>query len=254
MTIQQLPAAPQPTDSQSSFNTKAFALVAGLNTFVNEVNATATTVGADAATAADKANTTIVKAAETLASAAAALLSANNAHASEVAAATSAGSAHTSEVAAAASAASAAAIAGSFAGTSATSLTVGTGNKTFETQSGEQYSKGIWITAVSAADGSNFMFGQVVSYTGTSLVLNVQATGGSGTFADWNLSLAGPRGAPGATGAPGTGITPQSVGFSMTGGSTSSKTLVVDENLVVSELTKKLSSQATSYATFLKFA
>jgi hypothetical protein len=102
--------------------------------------------------------------------------------------------------AAAASAASAAAIAGAFAGTSTTSLAIGSGSKTFTTQSGEQYSTGIWMTAVSAADPANYMFGEVTSYSGTTLIIDVQVTGGSGTHADWNLSLAGPRGAPGAPG------------------------------------------------------
>lgn len=100
--------------------------------------------------------------------------------------------------AAAASAASAAAIAGAFVGTSTTSLSIGSGSKTFTTQTGEQYTSGIWMTAVSQANPANFMFGQVTSYISTTLVLDVQLVGGSGTHADWNLSLAGPRGADGA--------------------------------------------------------
>lgn len=102
--------------------------------------------------------------------------------------------------AAANSAASAAAIAGAFVGTSTSSLAVGTGSKTFATQAGEQYSAGIWMTAVSQGNPANWMFGQVTSYSGTTLILDVQATGGSGTHADWNLSLTGARGAPGAPG------------------------------------------------------
>lgn len=104
--------------------------------------------------------------------------------------------------AAAASAASAAAIAGAFVGTSTTSLTIGSGSKTFTTQTGEQYTSGIWMTAVSQADPSNYMFGQVTSYSGTTLILNVTFTGGSGTHADWNLSLAGPKGDIGPDGWP----------------------------------------------------
>ena len=123
-------------------------------------------------------------------------------------------------IAAAASAASAAAIAGAFVGTSTTSLLIALGNKSFTTQSGEQYTSGVYITAVSAANGANFMFGQVVSYSGSTLVLDVQVTGGSGTYADWNLSLAGIRGAAGA------GVTEQSTGFTLTGG-TSARTLTV---------------------------
>ncbi len=100
-------------------------------------------------------------------------------------------------ISAAASAASAAAIAGAFVGTSTTSLSIGSGSKTFTTQTGEQYTSGIWMTAVSQANPANFMFGQVTSYSSTTLILDVQLVGGSGTHADWNLSLAGPRGADG---------------------------------------------------------
>ena len=103
-------------------------------------------------------------------------------------------------VAAAASAASAAAVAGAFVGTSTTSLLIELGTKVFTTQATEQYTAGIFMTAVSDASGSNFMFGQVISYSGTTLTLDVQVTGGSGTLADWNLSLTGARGAAGPTG------------------------------------------------------
>ncbi len=125
---------------------------------------------------------------------------------SATAASGSATAAHTSELAAAASAASAAAIAGSFAGTSTSSLLIASGNKTFVTQTGEAYTAGIFMTAVSAANNANYMAGQVVSYSGTSLVLNVTVTGGSGTYADWNLSIAGVVGPQGPQGIPGSSL------------------------------------------------
>lgn len=105
-----------------------------------------------------------------------------------------------SEAAAAVSAASAAALAGAFVGTSTTSLLIELGSKSFTTQAGEQYTAGIYMTAVSAAAPANWMYGQVTSYSGTTLVLDVQAIGGSGTYADWNLSMAGVRGPAGADG------------------------------------------------------
>lgn len=46
MTIDALPSAPLPTDSAATFNSKAFALVAALNTFVTETNALETNVNA----------------------------------------------------------------------------------------------------------------------------------------------------------------------------------------------------------------
>lgn len=88
-----------------------------------------------------------------------------------------------------------------YGGTSTTSLAIGTGSKSFITQSGYAYQAGNYIRASSAADGTNFMEGTVTSYVGTALVVSMTKTGGSGTKTDWTFSLAG---APGATGA-GTG-------------------------------------------------
>lgn len=51
MTITALPTAPQATDTQAVFNTRAFAWVAALNTFVTEANALAAAADADASAA-----------------------------------------------------------------------------------------------------------------------------------------------------------------------------------------------------------
>lgn len=134
------------------------------------------------------------------ASATAADASADAAAASATAADASADAAAASETAAAASAASAAAMAGAFTGTSTSSVLIGTGNKTFTTQAGEAYAPGTFMTAVSNANAANFMFGPVVSYSGTTLTIGVTGTGGSGTHTDWNLSLTGTQGATGPTG------------------------------------------------------
>ena len=122
---------------------------------------------------------------------------------SATAASASAAAAASSATAASASAATAASVAGGFVGDSTTSLLIAIGSKTFTTQSGEQYTAGIWVQATSAANNANYMFGQVTSYSGTSLVVDVQVVGGSGTLNDWNISLVGARGATGATGATG---------------------------------------------------
>lgn len=55
MTITSLPSAPQPTDSTSEFNTKAFAWVAALDNWTDEVNALGVQVDADATAAANSA-------------------------------------------------------------------------------------------------------------------------------------------------------------------------------------------------------
>ncbi len=52
MTIDALPSAPLPSDTSAVFNTKAFALVAALNTFVTQANALGVAVDADAVSAA----------------------------------------------------------------------------------------------------------------------------------------------------------------------------------------------------------
>ncbi|MFN8324056.1 MAG: hypothetical protein U0T74_15440 [Chitinophagales bacterium] len=52
------------------------------------------------------------------------------------------------------------------------------------------------------------MEGTVTSYSGTSLVVNVDRVAGSGTLASWNIGIAGDVGAAGSTGAAGpTGAT-----------------------------------------------
>jgi len=93
-----------------------------------------------------------------------------------------------------------------YGGTSTTSLAIGTGSKSFSTQSGYAYQAGNYLRASSAADGTNYMEGTITSYAniGTglaTLILNVSKVGGSGTKTDWTFSLSG---TPGATGA-GTG-------------------------------------------------
>ncbi|MBF0128658.1 MAG: hypothetical protein HQL33_01570 [Alphaproteobacteria bacterium] len=114
----------------------------------------------------------------------------------KAAAAVSAGNAAASEANAAASAAR-------LSGTSATSIAIGTGSQVFSTQSGKFFDAGAWLLIVSAANPANFMQGQVTSYNGTGLTVNVTETGGSGTHADWTIRVSGTRGATGATGAQG---------------------------------------------------
>lgn len=77
MAITPLPTPPEVTDTPQEFNTKAFAWVASLDTFVTEANAQATTVNSDASSASSSASTATTKAAEAAASAAAAQASAN---------------------------------------------------------------------------------------------------------------------------------------------------------------------------------
>jgi hypothetical protein len=90
-----------------------------------------------------------------------------------------------------------------YTATSGTSVPVTNGAKTFVTQAGLAYTVGARARAASDGAPTNWMEGQVTAYSGTSLTVNVDLTNGSGTFADWNINLAGVYGATGAPGATG---------------------------------------------------
>ncbi len=80
--------------------------------------------------------------------------------------------------------------------TSATSLAIGTGSKVFTTVSGLAFQVGMPLRVVSRANTANFMEGQVTAISGNTLTIFIEVagsfptTGGSGTFTDWDISLA----------------------------------------------------------------
>lgn len=78
--------------------------------------------------------------------------------------------------------------------TSSSSLLIGTGSKSFTTSGFYEWATGMYVLAASAANPANLMYGQVTSWTTATnvLVVNVLSVGGSGTYADWTVSLAGP--------------------------------------------------------------
>ena len=156
------------------------------NTWAGQVNTVSAEMIVNAATATTQAGTATTQA--------------GNASTSAGTATTQAGIATTQAAAAAVSAAAAAASAAALFGTSTTSLLIAIGTKVFTTQASEAYTAGNWVTATSAANLANWMFGQVISYTGTTLTVDVQVINGSGTYADWNLSISAARGATGAAG------------------------------------------------------
>ena len=98
----------------------------------------------------------------------------------------------------AADAATAASQGASLLATSATSTLVGTGAKSFTTQSGKQFQAGMWLLVVRTAAPTTWMLGQVTSYSGTSLVMSISSTNGSGTYTDWSIGVSGPQGAAGS--------------------------------------------------------
>jgi Protein of unknown function (DUF2793) len=89
---------------------------------------------------------------------------------------------------------------------SSTSLTIGTGTQSLVVYGSRPFAVSTWVQIASSASPSNYMLGQVTSYNAVTgaLVVNVTATGGSGTFAAWTVTLSGAPGAAGAAGAAGT--------------------------------------------------
>lgn len=186
--ISALPTAPS-TSSPSTFAALADAFIAALATLRSETNAISTV---NYNNAVDAYNNAVQVAADK------ATVAADKA--------TTQGYMTTTDgykVAAAASAASAAAMAGAFTGTSTTAWTPAVETKVFTTQTGEQYTAGVILILVSAGTPSAYGIGQVNSYdSGTgALSMNMQYVYGSGSHSDWNISLTGQKGDPGAPGA-----------------------------------------------------
>lgn len=92
--------------------------------------------------------------------------------------------------------------AAAYSGTSTTSLAIGVGSKVFTTQASKLWVEGQYLQIASDADGANYMHGNVTTYSGTTLTMNITDIGGSGTLADWNISISGTRGSTGAAGGP----------------------------------------------------
>lgn len=78
-------------------------------------------------------------------------------------------------------------------GTSATSVAIGTGSKSFTANTGKSWVVGMTLKLANSA--TNWMLGEVSSYNPSTgaLVVNVRRVMGSGTFASWTISLAPPE-------------------------------------------------------------
>jgi hypothetical protein len=84
-------------------------------------------------------------------------------------------------------------------GTSSASVTVGTGSKTFPTQTGMAITIGQRYRAVNPA-GDRVMAGRVTAYSGGNLTLDVDVAQGVGADNTWTLAVTGDVGPPGGTG------------------------------------------------------
>jgi hypothetical protein len=92
-----------------------------------------------------------------------------------------------------------------YGGQSLTSLAVAIGSISLTlTAAGYAYVVGSRVRAASQSTGE-WMEGRVTAYSGTSMTFTSDLVNGSGTHADWNISIAGTQGATGATGPAGSG-------------------------------------------------
>jgi hypothetical protein len=90
---------------------------------------------------------------------------------------------------------------GYFGLTSLSSITIGTGSKTFtvnQAQGTNAFAVGDQIRI--KYNTSNYMDGIVTSYSGTSFVANISNYVGSGTYATWTIGITGTKGNDGAEG------------------------------------------------------
>ncbi len=72
--------------------------------------------------------------------------------------------------------------------TSSSSVLIGTGSKTFTVTAGKSFQIGMFLIIANTTTPANYMYGQVTSYSGTTLIVNITAIGGSGTLAAWTIS------------------------------------------------------------------
>lgn len=85
--------------------------------------------------------------------------------------------------------------------TSTTSLTIGTGSKTFTIQIGKAFAIGQFVLIANTSAPDNYMFGQITNHdSGTgSMTVSVSTTNGAGTYTAWTISLSAMANNTGAT-------------------------------------------------------
>lgn len=76
-----------------------------------------------------------------------------------------------------------------FAATSTSSVTMGTGSKTFTIQPDRAFSPGQTVVIARTSDATKLMMGTVTSFSGTTLTVNVASATTSGTYSDWSIAL-----------------------------------------------------------------
>lgn len=93
---------------------------------------------------------------------------------------------------------------GAIIATSITTQNIGAGALTFAIQAQCAFAAGMFVSITDTNDVSNWMWGTVTTYDGTSqLIVQVTQTNGSGQFSAWQIAISGPPGPAGATGSTG---------------------------------------------------
>lgn len=174
--ITPMPAAPLLTDTQSVFNTKAFAFVAAWDAFVAQMNALGSATRTNAVASDERA------------------VSANASSVSAANSATAAGSARDMAQAFAQSAVNAPGT----SGTSVSTVAMGLGTKSLITQTGKAWTAGQSIVVALSGDPvGRRMLGVIASYdssTGAmSFIVGAGGVVGAGTYASWVISLTAAR-------------------------------------------------------------
>src|SRR5262249_46072880 len=83
-----------------------------------------------------------------------------------------------------------------YAASSADSRTISnSASLSFTTQAGLAYTVGARVRVSSSASPTNWMEGLVTAYGGTSMTVQMDKSNGSGTFAAWDINIAGQPGA-----------------------------------------------------------
>ncbi|PIB91406.1 hypothetical protein [Caulobacter sp. FWC2] len=199
----QITALPTPpsTSDPTNFNTRADAFLGQMPTFVTEANALAgevyglaVQVTQDKATAVGAASTATAKAAlaadqVTLAAGQVTLAGVQAGVATTKASDAAAILTQVQNVAAGIS----------FSTKSVSSNTIGTGPKTWTVDAGESFVEGMPIYVVAHGDPTRFMVGVCTGYAGTILSVAVtQISSAGGTLSNWDISIGGVPGVPGA--------------------------------------------------------
>jgi hypothetical protein len=79
--------------------------------------------------------------------------------------------------------------ANAYLGTSTTSMTIGnSGPVTFTTQAGLAFTPGMYIEISNTSNDGDWMSGQLTSYSGTSMTVNLSGSSGSGAYSNWFIS------------------------------------------------------------------